>query len=55
MWEGRFCFLDLPAGNYFVVADIVLPTSTKDHRQSQLAHAKVTIEAEKNVYVLVTR
>ena len=53
--EGRFCFLDLPAGHYFVVADIVLPTSTKDHRQSQLAHAKVTIEAEKNVYILVTR
>ena len=53
--EGRFCFLDLPAGNYFVVADIVLPTSTKEHRASQLAHAQVTVKAEGNVYVLVTR
>lgn len=53
--EGRFCFLDLPAGNYFVVADIALPTSTKEHRESQLAHAKVSIKGEENVYILVTR
>ena len=53
--EGRFCFLDLPAGTYFVVADIALPTSTKEQRESQLAHAKVSIKAEENVYILVTR
>ena len=53
--EGRFCFLDLPAGSYFVVADIVLPTSTKEHRESQLAHAKVWVKDEENIYTLVTR
>jgi hypothetical protein len=53
--EGRFCFTGLPAGTYFVVADIVLPTSTKEHRESQLAHAKASIKAEGNVYILVTR
>ncbi len=53
--EGRFCFADLPAGNYYVVADIVLPSSTKEHRESQLAHAKASVKAEENVYILVTR
>ena len=53
--EGLLCFLDFPAGNYFVIADIVLPTSTKEHRQSQLAHAKVLVKADGNVYILVTR
>ena len=53
--EGLFCFLDLPAGTYFVVADIVMPTTTKEHRTSQLAHAKVSVKAEENVYILVTR
>ena len=53
--EGRFCFTNLPAGEYYVVADIVLPTSTKEHRESQLAHAKATVKADENVYVLVTR
>ena len=53
--EGRFCFTDLPAGEYYVVADIVLPTSTKEHRESQLAHAKATVNADESVYVLVTR
>ncbi len=53
--EGRFCFTGLPAGEYYVVADIALPTSTKEHRKSQLAHAKVLVKADENVYILVTR
>ena len=53
--EGRFCFTGLPAGEYYVVADIALPTSTKEHRESQLAHAKASVKAEENVYILVTR
>jgi hypothetical protein len=53
--EGRFCFTGLPAGEYYVVADIALPTSTKEHRESRLAHAKALVKAEENVYVLVTR
>ena len=53
--EGRFCFTGLPAGEYYVVADIALPTSTKEHRESQLAHAKASVKDEENVYVLVTR
>lgn len=53
--EGRFCFTDLPAGEYYVVADIVLPTSTKEHRVSQLAHAQASVKADGNVFVLVTR
>ncbi len=53
--EGRFCFVDLPAGQYYVVADIVLPTSTKEHRESQFAHAKASVKADENVYILVTR
>ena len=53
--EGRFCFSNLPGGEYYVVADIALPTSTKEHRESQLAHAKVLIKADANVYILVTR
>jgi len=53
--EGRFCFTGLPAGEYYVVADIALPTSTKEHRESQLAHAKASVKADENVYVLVTR
>lgn len=53
--EGRFCFTDLPGGEYYVVADIALPTSTKEHRESRLAHAKASVEADENVYVLVTR
>jgi len=53
--EGRFCFMDLPAGEYFVVADIALPTSTKAHRKSQLAHAKAAVKADENVYILVIR
>lgn len=53
--EGRFCFTGLPAGEYYVVADIALPTSTKEHRQSRLAHAKAAVKADENVYILVTR
>lgn len=53
--EGRFCFTDLPGGEYYVVADIALPTSTKEHRESWLAHAKASVKADENVYVLVTR
>lgn len=53
--EGRFCFTGLPAGEYYVVADIALPTSTKEHRESQLAHAKASVKADENVYILVTR
>ena len=53
--EGRFCFTGLPAGEYYVVADIALPTSTKEHRKSQLAHAKASVKADGNVYILVTR
>ena len=53
--EGRFCFTGLPAGTYYVVADIALPTSTKEHRESQLAHAKASVKADENVYILVTR
>ena len=53
--EGRFCFTGLPAGEYYVVADIALPTSTKEHRESRLAHAKASFKAEENVYILVTR
>ena len=53
--EGRFCFTGLPAGEYYVVADIALPTSTKEHRESRLAHAKASVKAEENVYILVTR
>lgn len=53
--EGRFCFTDLPGGEYYVVADIALPTSTKEHRESRLAHAKASVKADENVYVLVTR
>jgi hypothetical protein len=53
--EGRFCFTGLPAGTYYVVADIALPTSTKEHRESQLAHAQASVKADENVYVLVTR
>jgi len=53
--EGRFCFTDLPGGEYFIVADIALPTSTKEHRKSQLAHAKASVKADENVYILVTR
>jgi hypothetical protein len=53
--DGRFCFTDLPGGEYYVVADIALPTSTKEHRESQLAPAKASVKADENVYVLVTR
>ena len=53
--EGRFCFMNLPGGVYYVVADITLPTSTKTQRQSELAHAKATVKDGENVYVLVTR
>ena len=53
--EGRFCFTGLPAGEYYVVADIALPTSTKEHRESRLAHAKASVKADENVYILVTR
>ncbi len=53
--EGRFCFTGLPAGEYYVVADIALPTSTKEQRESQLAHAKASVKAAENVYILVTR
>ena len=53
--EGRFCFTELPAGEYYVVADIVLPTSTKEHRESQLAYAKASVKTEQNVFILVTR
>ena len=53
--EGRFCFDGLPAGEYYIVADIALPTSTKEHRESQLAHAKASVKADENVYILVTR
>ncbi len=53
--EGRFCFTGLPAGEYYVVADISLPTSTKEHRESRLAHAKASVKADENVYILVTR
>jgi hypothetical protein len=53
--EGRFCFTGLPAGEYYVVADIALPTSTKEHRESKLAHAKASVKADENVYILVTR
>jgi hypothetical protein len=53
--EGRFCFTGLPAGEYYVVADIALPTSTKEHRESQLAHAKAAVKADENMYILVTR
>ena len=53
--EGRFCFTKLPAGDYYVVADIVLPTSSKEHRESQLAHAKASVKNAQNVYILVTR
>ena len=53
--DGRFCFTDLPGGEYYVVADIALPTSPKEHRESQLAHAKASVKAHENVYVLVTR
>ena len=53
--EGQFCFTGLPAGEYYVVADIALPTSTKEHRESQLAHAKASVKADENVYILVTR
>ena len=53
--DGRFCFTDLPGGEYYVVADIALPTSTKEHRESQLAHAKASVKGDENVYVLVTR
>ncbi len=52
---GHFCFTDLPGGEYFVVAEIVLPTSTREHRKSQLAHAKALVKADENVYTLVTR
>ena len=53
--EGRFCFTDLPSGDYYVVADIALPTSTKTKRTSELAHAKAAVKNGENVYVLVTR
>ncbi len=53
--EGRFCFADLPAGDYYIVADIVLPTSTQEQRTSELAHAKASVKADENVYILVTR
>ena len=53
--EGRFCFTGLPAGEYYVVVDIALPTSTKENRKSQLAHAKTSVKADGNVYILVTR
>ena len=53
--EGRFCFTELPVGEYYVVADIALPTSTKVHRESQLAHAKAAVKADENMYILVTR
>jgi hypothetical protein len=53
--EGRFCFTGLPEGEYYVVADIALPTSTKEHRESQLAHAQASVKADENVYILVTR
>ncbi len=53
--EGRFCFTKLPAGEYYIVADIALPTSTKEQRDSRFAHAKAAVKADENVYILVTR
>ncbi len=44
--EGRFCFADLPAGDYFVVADVILPTSTPEQRRNELAHARASVKAE---------
>jgi hypothetical protein len=53
--EGRFCFTELPGGEYYIVADIALPTSTNEHRSSQLAHVKASVKADENVFVLVTQ
>lgn len=53
--EGRFCVANLSSGEYFVVADIALPTSTQAHRESQLVHTKVSVKADENIYILLTR
>ena len=53
--EGRFCFLNIPAGDYYVVADITLPDSTKDKRVGKWLHAQATVKDQESVHIMVTR
>jgi hypothetical protein len=52
--EGKFAFLDLPAGSYYVVTDI-----NWESQQGQVvggtAYAEVTVAAGENAEVAVTR
>lgn len=53
--DGRFCFLNVPAGDYFVVADVTHPDSTKDKRVGQWVHAQATVKESDSVHIIVTR
>lgn len=53
--QGHFCFLNIPAGEYFVVADITHPDSTKDKRVGKWVHAKATVKDSDSVHLMLTR
>lgn len=53
--QGHFCFLDVPAGEYFVVADITHPDSTTDKRVGKWVHARATVKDADSVHLMVTR
>ena len=53
--EGHFCFHDVPAGNYYVVSDVTLPSSTNGKRVGQLVYAETTVKDQENVHLMVTQ
>ena len=53
--DGHFCFLDVPAGEYYVVADVTLPDSTKGKRVGTLVYAQTSVTEHDNVHLMVTQ
>ena len=52
--EGRFCFVNVMAGSYYVVSDVTV-SNNDGKRQSQLAHGKATVKEDEKVHIVVTR
>ena len=53
--DGKFCFIDVPAGDYFVIADITLPESAKGKRVGKWVHAQATVKEHENVHIMITQ